>query len=376
MNNRQNSERLFEFQRKFFLFILVASRPLLAILAAFLVGSLLILSQGVSPIEAFSAMIKGSVGSVGALAATAVRATPLLFGGFSFVIASRAGLFNVGVEGQLLVGAAAATAVAIQPLPIPGFLHVTLCLIAAAIGGALYALIPAYLRAYRNLSEVVVTLMMNYIALNLISYLVLDGPLKRPGAWFPQSPDIMTTAWLPKLIDRTSLHAGILVAIVIGIILTLVLKFTPFGFRVRMVGTNPNAARYAGLNDKVYMLVVMIMSGAIAGLAGASEVLGLRHALFENFSGGLGYDGISVGLLAAANPIGVFLASFFFGALRAGAGLMQQTVGIQTAIADVIQALTVFFVVGTGFGSLRIQRMKSQKYDQEIDESGGYDAVS
>lgn len=361
MDDKPVTNGLFEFQRKFVSAMMVGSRPILATLMAFLVSSLLILTQSVNPLEAFAAMLKGSVGNIGALAATGVRATPLLFGGLSFVVAFRAGLFNVGVDGQLLVGAAAATAVAIQPLPLPPWLHVTLCLLAAAIGGALYALIPAYLRAYRGISEVVVTLMMNYIALNLISYLVLDGPLKRPGAWFPQSPDIMTTAWLPKLIERTSLHAGILVAIAIGLLLSFILRFTPFGFHVRMVGTNPNAAHYAGLDVKAYMLRVMLISGAIAGLAGASEVMGLRHALFENFSGGLGYDGISVGLLAAANPLGVFLAAFFFGALRAGAALMQQTVGIVTAMADVIQALTVFFVVGTGFVAVKTKKVKTPK---------------
>lgn len=373
MNEKPVDNRLFEFQRRIISPIQVGSRPVIAALVALLVSSFLIMSQGVNPIEAYAAMLKGSVGSVGALAATAVRATPLLFGGLSFAFAARAGLSNIGIEGQLLIGAAAATSVAIIPLPVSGFIHVFLSLLAAFLGGSLYALIPAFLRAYRGISEVVVTLMMNYIALNIISYLVLDGPLKRPGAWFPQSPDIMPSAWLPKLIERTSMHSGFLVAIGIGVIITFLFRFTPFGFHVRMVGTNPNAAHYAGLNVRAYMMNVMLISGGIAGLAGASEVLGLRHALFENFSGGLGYDGMSVGLLAAGNPLGVFLAAIFFGALRAGAGLMQQTVGIVTAMADVIQALVVFFVVGAGFIASKpgIEKLSKSK-NSSLEEGTGH----
>lgn len=350
---------LIALQEKVVRAVTVGSRPILAISLAFLISSGLILTQGVNPYQAFVAMLKGSIGSIGSLAATGVRATPLLFGGISFALAFRAGLFNVGVEGQLLVGAAAATAVAIQPLPVPGWIHIFLSMLAAAIAGSLLALIPGLLRAYRGISEIVVTLMLNYIAANFVSYLVLDGPLKRPGAWFPQSPDIMPGARLPLLIPKTSIHAGLIIAVVVVLLLYLILRFTVFGFRIRMIGANPNAAHYAGLDVKLYSVIVMVLSGAVAGLAGASEIMGLRHALFENFSGGLGYDGIATGLLAAANPLGVLLASFFFGAIKAGAGLMQQTVGIVTAMADVIQALTVFFVVGVGFMTTsRIARRK------------------
>jgi len=369
MNVNKYNQMLNKLQDKFFSTVFVAMRPLLAILAAFLVSSLLILTQGVNPLDAFAAMLKGSVGSVGALAASGVRAIPLLFGGFSFAVAARAGLFNIGVEGQLLMGAAAATAVAIRPLPVPQVVHVTLCLIAAFIGGALYALIPGLLRAYKQTNEVVITLMMNYIAINIVSYLVLDGPLKREGAWFPQSPDIQLTAWLPKLISRTSLHAGILIAALIGLILYIVFQYTPNGFRMKILGMNPHVAEYSGIKVNPTLLKVMLISGGIAGIGGASEVMGLRHALFDNFSGGLGYDGISVGLLAGGNPLGVFLAAAFFGALRAGAGLMQQSVGIVTAMSDVIQALTVFFVVGTGF--VATTKSKKKRKSGKLASEGG-----
>jgi len=351
MRSKRRIGSLLEMQATLHRAIGVGSRPLIALVLAFTISGLLILTQRVNPLTAFGAMLNGAVGSVGGLAATGVRAIPLIFGGLSFALAFQAGLFNVGVEGQLLVGAAAATTVAIQAWPIPGWLQMILAMLAAAFAGSLWALIPAYLRAYRGISEIVVTLMLNFIAANFISYLVLDGPLRRPGAWFPQSPDLVQATWLPLLIPRTSLHAGIIIAVALGILLYNLMKLTPFGFWVRMAGSNPDAAEYAGVNVKAYSLTIMLLAGSVAGLAGASEIMGLRHALFENFSGGLGYDGIAVGLLAAGNPLGVILAALFFGALRAGAGLMQQTVGITTAMADVIQALTVFFVVGMGFAS-------------------------
>lgn len=366
MLNNKRMENLVEIQAKLYYIIRTGSRPIIAMALALTLSGILILTQNVSPIQAFAAMLDGAVGSVGGLAATGVRAIPLIFGGLSFALAFQAGLFNVGVEGQLYVGAAAATAFAIQPWPIPGWFHIILSLLAAAFAGALWALIPALLKAYKGISEIVVTLMLNFIAINFISYLVLDGPLKRPGAWFPQSPDLIQTTWLPLLIPRTSLHAGIIIAIVLAIFLYGILRLTPFGFKIRMIGANPNASQYAGLNVKMYSVLIMLLSGGVAGLAGASEIMGLRHALFENFSGGLGYDGIAVGLLSAANPLYVILAALFFGALRAGAGLMQQTVGITTAMADVIQALTVFFVVGTGFVAYDNAIEKRRKLQEEV----------
>ncbi|MEW6230047.1 MAG: ABC transporter permease, partial [Bacillota bacterium] len=189
---------------------LVASRPLVAILAAFLVSAGLILAVGANPIEGYAALYRGSVGSLSSWAVTAVRMTPLLLAGLGIGIGFKAGVFNVGAEGQIYAGAALATTFALIPLPVPSFMHITLCLLAGFVGGALWALLPGYLLAYRGISEVVITLMMNYVGIYLNSYLV-HGPLAEVGACYPQSPLIQQTARLPILMKGTSMHAGILI---------------------------------------------------------------------------------------------------------------------------------------------------------------------
>lgn len=330
-------------------FALSGIRPVIAILLALLISGGMVAIKGANPLLAYAALIKGAVGSVDGLANTAVRATPLILGGLSFSIAYQAGFFNVGVEGQMYIGALAATVLAILPLPIPSWLHILFTLLAAAAGGAIWAAIPAFLRAYRGISEIVVTIMLNFVAIYLVSYTVTTGgPLAKPDAFFPQSPVISKSAELPILLKGSSLHAGFLIGILFCIITFLVLKFTTLGFRTRMVGANPSAAQYSGVNVKNHAFWIMILAGAVGGIAGAGEILGLRHALFDSFSGGLGYDGIAVGILANANPIGVIVSAIFFGGLRAGAALMQQQVGVETALTQIIQALAIFFLMGIG----------------------------
>jgi ABC-type uncharacterized transport system permease subunit len=339
-----------DWQRRFLSAVVAGSRPIVAIALAMLVSAALIVSQGANPFAAYAALLKGSFGSVNALANTCVRTAPLLLGGLGIALGIQGGLFNIGAEGQLYVGAAAATAVGLIPLPVPAWLHVTLALLAGIAGGALMAFIPGYLRAYRGVSEVVVTLMLNYIGLYFVGFLV-EGPtpLHQPDTFYPQSPPILPSALLPRLIKGTSLHAGIIFGLVLGVALYFLLKFTRFGFRIRMVGANPEAARYAGVKVEPHLLVIMLIAGGFAGLMGSGEVLGLKRRLFDHFSGGLGYHAISVALLGGGDPLGVILSAFFFGALRAGAGLMQQTVGVEKAMAEVIQALAILFVVGIGF---------------------------
>jgi ABC-type uncharacterized transport system permease subunit len=351
--------------------VLSGGRPVLAILLAFSVSAVLILIQGANPLEAYGAMLRGSFGSVAALANTCVRAAPLLLGGLGVAIGFKAGLLNVGIEGQIYLGGSAAAVVGIMPLPVPAWLHLILAVSAGFLGGVLWGLIPAYLKAYRGISEIVVTLMLNYVGIQVCSLLVHEpSPLAEKGAFFPQSPPILASAHLPILIKGTSLHLGIVIGLVAALILYFVLKYTPFGMRTRMVGQNPEAARFAGVNVKKQIVMVLLLSCGLGGLAGTGEVLGLKLRLFDYFSGGLGYDSIAVALMANSNPIGVIFSALFFGALRAGAGKMETAVGIKSPIVQVIQALAVLFVIMIGFAEYK-RTTRQEKQKKQIKEDTG-----
>jgi simple sugar transport system permease protein len=343
-------------------------RPILAILMALLVSAGLILLYGANPLKAYSALLDGSVGSLAALANTGVRASPLILAGLGVAFALQAGLLNVGAEGQIYAGAIGATTVGIIPLPVPSWLHITLAILAAFIAGGIWGLVPAYLKAYRGISEIVISLMMNYLAIYLTSYLVHEPqPLAEKGAFYPESPMIVPGAQLPILIPGTSLHIGIIMGIVLCIGIYLLLRYTSFGFRIRLMGANPEAARYAGVKISRQIFMIIIIGSSIGGLAGAGEVLGLKLRLFDAFVGGVGYQGVAVALLANGNPLGVILAGLFFGMLKAGASKMQITVGIATSMATVIQALCVMFVIGIGFGE-RVIRVKLKSKDKAAGE--------
>lgn len=345
------------------------AKPVFAIFLALLVSAGLILARGANPIEAYKAMLLGSFGSMAAIANTGVRATPLLLGGLAVAIAWKAGLLNVGIEGQIYLGGIFSAAVGISPLPVPPWLHMILAVAAGFVGGAVWGLIPAFLRAYRGVSEIVVTLMMNYIAIQLCSLVVHEpSPLAKKDAFYPQSPPILDPAQLPILIKGTSLHAGFILGIALGIGLYLMLRYTNFGFKIRMLGGNPEAARFAGVRVRRLIFIVILISAGIGGLAGSGEVLGLKLALYDYFVVGLGYDAIAVALMANGNPLGVIATAIFFGALRAGAGKMQVVAGIETPIAAVIQALAVLFVIAIGFAEVVRVSWRDKKEDIGAEE--------
>jgi ABC-type uncharacterized transport system permease subunit len=345
-----------------------SGRPILAILLALIFSAGLILLYGADPLKAYAALLNGSIGSLAALANTGVRASPLILGGLGVAFALQAGLLNVGTEGQIYAGAIGATIIGIIPLPIPGWLHITLAFLAAMVAGGIWGLVPGYLKAYRGISEVVITLMMNYVAIYLTSYLVHEPqPLAEKGAFYPESPMVVPGAQLPILIPGTSLHIGIILGIVLCVCIYLLLRFTSFGFRIRLMGANPEAARYAGVKINRQIFMVLVIGSVMGGLAGAGEVLGLKLRLFDAFVNGVGYQGVAVALLANGNPLGVILAGLFFGALKAGASKMQITVGISTSMATIIQALCVMFVIGLGFGE-RVIRMKAKSKEKVVSE--------
>lgn len=339
--------------------------PLLAIVLSLVVSGALIALSGLDPLAAFAALLDGSFGSTSSILTTLVRATPLLLTGLSFAVALRGGVINVGAEGQLYAGAIVGTAVALGLPDAPAVLLIPLVLLAGGIGGALWALIPGVLRAYRGVSEIVVTLMFNFIAIIFTQYIVNTsyGPLGEKGASYSQSPLVPEAAELPTIVPRSSVHAGLAIGVVLAVMFTYVIRSTSFGYRLRAVGASPRAARFAGIATPRVILTVMLMSGAVAGLAGIGEVVGLRHRLFADFSPGYGYTGIAVALLARSSPIGVILSAVFFGALEAGSTRMQQVAGVESSIGLIVQATTIIFLVANVTLG---RRLPSRKRDPQL----------
>jgi len=327
-----------------------APEPLLRgifVLACILIGiPALLTALGFQAAPAMMALFRGSVGSSYAItSATLVRATPVMLTGLAVALAFRAGVFNIGAEGQLLAGAAAAAAVTQLAIIANSGAAPWLALIAGALAGGLWAGIAAILRARFHVLEVISTILLNFLALYLVGYLV-RGPLQEPLHIYPQSKAIPLAARLPHVLPSTRLHVGFLIALGVATATWWVLRFTATGFRIRAVGANPDAARVAGEIDVVRTtMAAFVASGAIAGLAGAIELTGVTFALYENISPGYGYTGIAVALLARLDPRGVIASGLLFGALEAGASAMQRDAGVPSVVVSVIEALIILGLV-------------------------------
>ena len=273
-----------------------------------------------------------------------VAATPYIFAGLSVALAFRGGLFNIGAEGQIFVGAITATYVGYALVGLPMIVHLPLALAAGALGGALWGFIPGWLKARTGAHEVINTIMMNYIAFRLSDWL-LTGPMMRPDSFNPVSPTIQASAMLPRFFaDPIRFHLGFFVALLVAYLVYWFLFRTTWGFNLRTAGSNPNAARYAGIKTGRWIFLTMSLAGALAGLAGTNEVLGVNHNLAMAFSSGYGFDSIALALLGRSHPLGVVLASLFFGTLRSGARRMQVVSGIPIDIISVIQAMILAFM--------------------------------
>ena len=327
-----------------------ATRPIalaaLVMTAILAVMTLLLALGGYDVPVALSALWTGSVGSWYSLtSATLVRAVPLALTGCAVVIAFRAGVFNIGAEGQLLVGAAAATAVALA-MPAFGVTALVLALTAGAAAGAGWAAIAALLRSRFGVLEVISTIMLNFVALHAVSYLV-RGVLQEPTHAYPQTSAIAEALRLPRIPGAGRLHAGVLLALTVAAAAGWVLRHTAAGFRLLAVGESPAAAASAGQIDIGATTVrAFLVSGMLAGLAGAVEVQGVTFALYENISPGYGYTAIAVALLAGLDPWRVLLSALLFAALEAGAGAMQRDAGVPSTLVSVIEALLILAVVG------------------------------
>ena len=279
------------------------------------------------------------------LADALVRATPLILAGLAVALAFKGGVFNIGAEGQLLVGAAASVATALTLRALPGPVALIAALIAGSIAGALWAAIAAELRRRFHVLEIISTIMLNFIAIHLVSYLV-RGPLQEPTRIFPQTESLEPTARLPIVLPGTRLHLGFVVAVIIALALAWFFRRTAVGFRIRAVGASPHAAWNAGgIGVERTSFLVFVASGALAGLAGAVEASGVTFALYENLSPGYGYTAIAVALIAALNPSGVIASGFFFGVLQTGALALQREFAVPSSLASVAEALLILAVL-------------------------------
>jgi len=296
------------------------------------------------PLTAYAALVQGAIGSFNAIVDTLVSTTPLVLGGLSVAFAFKAGLFNIGAQGQFLLGALGAVAMGVAVAASPSWMAIPLALAAGMLAGALWGFIPGLLKAVSGAHEVVTTIMLNYVAISVLAA-VVSGPLNVPGAPSPITPDVGNAAF-PILIGRGG-HLGLLIALAAVGIVAWVLYRTTFGFEVRTVGANPDAARYAGMRPRVLIVVTMSICGLLAGLAGTGDVLGTQHHVTSSYGTTVGFDSIAVALLGRSNPVGVLFASLLFGAMRSGASLMQISAGIPAQLVDVLQATILLCLVAT-----------------------------
>lgn len=318
--------------------------PMGTALLAFVVTAFLLIYGGFDPLEAYGLLLQGSVGGVREIGETLVRSTSLILTGLAVGFAFRCRLWNIGAEGQLYFGAIGAVVIALTAVgQIPVF-GVIIAIIFGAIFGGAWAAIAGLLKSRLGVNEIIVTIMLNFIAILFVDFLVRGGPLQAVG-FEPQTELIPITAQLPILIEGTRLHAGFLLAIGAAILVYLILFKSKLGFSLRATGVNPKAASYAGIDIKKSILITIIISGAIAGIAGAALVQGVNDRLLPHISPGYGFIAIVIALLGREHPLGIVFVAVFFGALMSGANLMYQTMGIPVAIAGTLQALVLIFAL-------------------------------
>ncbi|MDO9485951.1 MAG: ABC transporter permease [Actinomycetota bacterium] len=346
--------------------------PLLSVITALAIGLVIIVLSGSSfseALEAYGALLQGSVGSIKAISETLTAATPLILVGLSVAIAFRAGLFNIGAEGQMAIGGMCAVFAGFTFVGLPLLVHLPLAILAGIIGGAIWGFIPGILKAKTGAHEVIVTIMLNYIAILFVGYLLKTSLFQREGRTDPVSKNIEGSSALPQLLDWINpsmrIHAGLIIALLAAAFIHWLLFRTTVGFEFRAVGANPAAARYAGMSVARVYVMVMVIAGALAGLAGGGQVLGVLERVTPGFTAGIGFDGIAVALLGRSNPAGVVAAAVLFGGLRAGGQQMQVSTDVGIDLISVIQALIIIFVAAPTLIS-SIYRLKAPAASMQI----------
>ena len=334
--------------------------PVIILVSAFVTNAIIMLLCHYNPLDAYLAAVSGAFGNSRKFGETLVKSTPFLMAGLSIAMAFRCGIWNIGAEGQFLMGALAATwfGTKLAPLfPETPWIAVPLSLGVATLAGGIWGLIPAVLKVARGVNEVISTIMLNYVAIHLVSMMIDGGPLQEVSQRGPQSDRIAEWVFLPRLFPPHRIHLGIVIAVLLAIILTFILFRTAFGYQLRAVGEGAAAAEAAGISIMHNTVRVFFISGALAGLGGAIELTALTRRLYLNFSPGYGYTAIAVALLARLNPLVTVAAALLFGALTTGSYSMQRTVGISDKVTFVMQATILLFVIG--YSSVQLFRKRA-----------------
>ena len=334
----------------------------MSIIIGLLVGGIVMVVSGYDAIAGYQALWTGIFGDMYSIGNTIRQITPYILSGLAVAFAFRTGLFNIGVEGQLLMGWVAAAYVGYAVEGLPRIIHLPLALLAAAVAGAIWAFIVGWLKAQLNVHEVIASIMLNYTALyttNAFIKKISDGGFKTPTVLESAT---LRMPWLREITDNSSLHLGIVVAIIMVIVMWFILEKTTRGYELKAVGFNKNAAEYAGMNVKRNIMMAMTISGVFAGLAGAMEALGTyQNASIKAAQSGIGFDGIAVALLGANTPLGVLFGASLFGGLKYGALNMPNAAGIPEEIVSIIIALIIFFVASGYVIRLLISKFKKTK---------------
>ena len=316
--------------------------PVISIVLAFCIGAIIILSEGKNPLSAYLYLFIGALGTPTALGETLAKMTPLIFTGLSAAFAYRCGMFNLGEEGQLIMGAVAACWIATYVKGLPGILTLLLCIIGGSLAGGLWGAIPGVLKIKQNVNEMIVSILLNYVATLFMEYL-FSGPMKEAN--IPQTAAVPHEVRLPIFLTNTRAHIGIFLAVLVAFLTWYFLFHTYRGFSLRAVGLNEAAAHVNGFPVKKTIIMSLVVSGAIAGLGGAVELTGISYRLQSGFAEGYGFDGVAIALIGQLNPFGVILVSFLFAALKCGTNTMQIMTGISTSVVDIIEAILIIFAV-------------------------------
>ena len=343
-------------------FLLRASAPVLAILVALLVGAIMLLLLRANPLAAYATMVKGVFGSTYGFTQSLVKATPLLLVGLGICIAFRASVLNIGGEGQIIAGALMTTWFSLQFRTWPGWILLPATLIMGFLAGAFWGFIPGILKARLNVNEILSTVMMNAIGLQLMN-LLLRGPLIDPagvaaGTFLHQSERLPEQVWLGRM-EQTQLHTGAIIAVALAVLVYILLWRTTIGYRIRAVGLSPEAAKYAGIPVPFYQALSLTLAGGFAGLAGVIEIIGVQHRLLEGVTSGYGFSGIVAALFGGLHPLGLIPASWLFGSLLVGADMMQRAVQVPSALIDALLGLIVLLVIGSQMWSRRLSTSRT-----------------
>ena len=361
-NNQHNNKNIkrelsLKKQEDYFLLNLL---PIFSVLLGLLLSGLMMLLLGHNPLTVYSNMLNYAFRDIYNIADIFAKATPLILTGLAFGFAFRASLFNIGAQGQFYIGAVMAVGFALKLGSMPLLLTLFICFLMSMVGGSIWAAFIGYVKARFNANEFLVSMMLTYVAIAVMNFL-LGGFLKETKGEYPQTDVIPDSGWLPSLIPHTRLHWGFVLALLVALIAYLILWKTSLGYKIRMVGYNRDAARYAGINVEQIFVIVFFISGAFACIAGFTEVNGMQHMLIESFNPLIGAEGIGIAILGGAHPLGIVISAFLFGALKVGGNLVVQTSRIPASIIGIMEGLVILSVVFSYFIRNRLIILNSKK---------------